>query len=69
LKCKYRDKLWKARITRIKCHLAGIKGNNVTKCLKVPSDAKEETIALLTKKTEEKDHKAKRKGKREMKLT
>lgn len=61
LKCKYCDKLCKAGITRIKWHLAGIKGNNVTKCLKVPSDVKEDMIALLTKNTEEKDHKAKEK--------
>jgi hypothetical protein len=51
----------KAGITRIKWHLASIKGNNVTKFLKVPSDVKEDMIALLTKKTEEKDHKAKEK--------
>lgn len=61
LKCKYCDKLCKVGITRIKWHLAGIKGNNVTKCLKVPSDVKEDMIALLTKNTEEKDHKAKEK--------
>ncbi|XP_062224440.1 uncharacterized protein LOC133922955 [Phragmites australis] len=61
LKCKYCDKLCTAGITRIKYHLAGIKGFNVKKCLKVPTPVKEEMFALLTRKTEEKDQKAKEK--------
>ena len=61
LKCKYCDKLCKAGITRIKYHLAGIKGFNVTKCEKCPPPVQKEMFDLLTKKTDEKDQKAKEK--------
>ncbi|KAJ1259300.1 hypothetical protein BS78_10G143300 [Paspalum vaginatum] len=61
LVCKYCDKLLKAGITRVKYHLASIKGNNVKKCEKVPHPVRDEMIALLTKKTEENDQKDKEK--------
>ncbi|KAF0888223.1 hypothetical protein E2562_013678 [Oryza meyeriana var. granulata] len=60
-RCKYCDKLCSAGITRIKYHLAGIKGFNVTKCKNVPTTVKEEMFALLTKKTGEKEQKNKEK--------
>jgi len=53
LRCKYCDKLCSGGITRIKYHLAGIKGFNTTKCGKVPAPVQQEIFDLLTKKTSE----------------
>nr|XP_025877595.1 uncharacterized protein LOC112937328 [Oryza sativa Japonica Group] len=61
LRCKYCDKVCTAGITRIKYHLAGIKGFNTTKCQKVPSPVQQEMFDLLTKKTSEKEQKNKEK--------
>jgi len=47
----------------VKYHLACLGGNNVSKCGKVPTDVKEEMLALLTKKTSEKEQKQKDKQK------
>lgn len=47
----------------MKYHLAGIKGKNVCQCDKVPTPVKEEMIALLSKKSSEKEEKAKEKEK------
>lgn len=61
LVCKYCDKVCNAGITRIKYHLAGIKGFNVTKCEKIPTPVQKEMFDLLTKKTSEKEQKNKEK--------
>nr|AAK43495.1 hypothetical protein [Oryza sativa Japonica Group] len=61
LRCKYCDKVCTAGITRIKYHLAGIKGFNTTKCQKVPSPVQQEMFDLLTKKTSKKEQKNKEK--------
>lgn len=61
LRCKYCDKVCTSGITRIKYHLAGIKGFNTTKCQKVPSPVQQEMFDLLTKKTSEKEQKNKEK--------
>ena len=68
LKCKYCDKFCSAGITRIKYHLAGIKGFNTTKCLKVPPQVQQEMFALITKKTSEKEEKAKEKERERAKV-
>ncbi|WVZ64756.1 hypothetical protein U9M48_014231 [Paspalum notatum var. saurae] len=57
LKCNYCKCTFTGGITRIKYHLAGIKGYNAKKCKNVPTPVKEEMQALLTKKTNEKEQK------------
>ena len=52
----------------MKYHLACLDGNNVSKCGKVPTDVKEEMLALLTKKTSEKEQKQKDKQRARVKL-
>jgi hypothetical protein len=51
----------KAGITRVKYHLACIGGYGVSKCDKVPTDVKEEMLALINKKTCAKEEKQKEK--------
>ncbi|KAM0825809.1 hypothetical protein ACQ4PT_069303 [Festuca glaucescens] len=58
LKCNYCDKVCTSGITRIKLHLACIKKSGVAPCPKVPSDVKDEMLALLLKKDESNQKKA-----------
>jgi hypothetical protein len=59
VKCNFCDKVMSNGVTRAKFHLAGIRGNNVTPCLNVPSDVKKEIVALLLATGEAKDKQAK----------
>lgn len=47
VKCNFCDKICTNGITRLKFHLACVKGFNVKPCPKVPSDVKKEMVALL----------------------
>ncbi|KAJ1274052.1 hypothetical protein BS78_05G033600 [Paspalum vaginatum] len=61
IQCKYCDKVISGGITRVKYHLAKYTGFNVKPCPKVPAPVKEEMVALLTKKTDDKEEKEKEK--------
>ncbi|KAM0906231.1 hypothetical protein ACQ4PT_016912 [Festuca glaucescens] len=58
LMCNYCGKVCTSRITRIKLHLACIKKSGVAPYPKVPSDVKDQMLALLLKKDEANQKKA-----------
>lgn len=59
LKCKFCSYVGTGGITRIKNHLANLKGEGAAVCKNVPSDVKEEMRKLVSKKDEAKERKAK----------